>query len=167
MAIFLLIGPSGVGKTTACGIVAQKSNINVIDLDEFLKAKIGVKSLSGYLTQIGDEQFFQLSKVSIEEIESDAPSNSIIVVGAGSINLPLSHGWYQTKNLLALVGDSKIIYDRGNRQKYHQEIEGFINTEYNEARRSLYKNAGAVIDVTDKSPEEVADAIISIINIWQ
>lgn len=167
MVIFLLIGPSGVGKTTACDIVARKSNINVIDLDKFLKAKNGGKSLSAHLAQIGDEQFFEMSKEGIEEIENDASSDSIIVVGAGSINLPVSHGWYQTKNLLALIGNPQTIYERGNRQKYHPEIKGFINTEYNEARRNLYENAGSVIDVTDKSPEEVADEIIRIIKAYR
>ncbi|TWF40321.1 shikimate kinase [Chitinophaga polysaccharea] len=163
MAISLLVGPSGVGKTTACGIVAKESSIKVIDLDEFLRQKIGVKSLSAHLAEVGDEQFFTLSKEGIEEIEKDASSDLIIVVGAGSINLPVSHSWYQSKNLLALVGDPQVIYERGNRQKHHPSISGFIKTEFNEARRCLYKNAGSMIDVTFKTPEAVADEIIRII----
>ncbi|WP_143080939.1 nucleoside/nucleotide kinase family protein [Chitinophaga rupis] len=90
-----------------------------------------------------------------------------IVVGAGSINLLISQGWYQTKNLLALTGNPQIIYERGDRQKHHPEIQGSINTEYNEARRNPYENASSVIDVTDKSPEKVADEITRIIKAYR
>lgn len=163
MPTFLLIGPSGAGKTTACEIITKKSDIKIFDLDKVLKSKIGGGSLSTFHKENGDERLFEISKEAIQEIESSSEDDTIIVIGAGSINLDSSHEWYKQKNLLSLSGDAEKLYDRGNRQVHHPTIDSYINTEFKTARKSLYQSSKFCLDVTDKSPDEIADEIIKAI----
>ena len=163
MAIFLLIGPSGSGKSTSAKIVSERGDqVSVFDLDKEIKARIEGNSVSEYLRQVGDQKFFEVSKRTIEEISSNDSLHTLIVVGAGSINYLQAHEWYLKQNLISLTGDPQKIYERGNRQKYHPNIEGFIETEFNNSRKYLYENSKYVIDVTQQAPEQVADSILQI-----
>lgn len=157
----LLIGPSGVGKSTASEILESQYGIKVYDLDKVLKEKIGGASLSSHLGQIGDSKFFDFSKDAIESLSSQAKSDILIVIGAGSINYPLSHKWYSNQNLIALKGSPEVIYDRGERQVHHPQLESFVRTEYNTDRLKLYESAKETIDVTHLSPQEVADELLN------
>lgn len=160
--MYILIGPSGAGKTTACEIIAAKSDIEVFDLDKILKEKIG-GSLSSHLKQIGDVKFFELSKSIIEEIERKVHRDTIIVAGAGSINLDSSHTWYHQKCLISLTGDAEKLYIRGDRQANHPTLNSYVNTEFTPSRKRLYQNSMYCLDVTNKTPEDVAEELIAII----
>lgn len=162
MAVHLLIGPSGVGKTTACQLVSKKNIIKIYDLDKELKVRLDGGSVSNYLSQNGDENFFKFSKSTIEDIENDN-TDAIIVIGAGSINWEPGHEWYASKKLITLIGDPEILYDRGNRQVHHPTLDSYLSTEFNSARLALYKRALVSIDVTLKSPQAVADMLIEIV----
>jgi shikimate kinase len=164
MATYLLIGPSGSGKSTAAKIVAEKrGDILVCDLDKEIKKRIGRESVSEYLSGMGNEHFFEFSKRTIDEISADKSPNILIVVGAGSINYKESHEWYLRQNLIALSGNAAKIYERGDRQRFHSTLERYIDTEFNDARRNLYENSKYIIDVTEQTPEQVADSIVKAI----
>jgi len=161
MATFLLIGPSGSGKSTAAKIVSEKGDqISVFDLDKEIKKKIGGKSVSEFLNREGDEKFFEISKQVIEEISLKKSHNTLIIVGAGSINYKHSHEWYLKQNLISLTGNPQRIYERGDRQKFHPKVENYIETEFSASRENLYKNSTHIIDVTEYTPEQVADIIL-------
>ncbi len=163
MATYLLIGPSGAGKSSASEIIIQKSDIQIFDLDVVLKKKIGGGSLSAYLRDNGDQLFFSLSKETIEEIENNSICDQIVVVGAGSINLHTSHEWFKQKYLISLTGDPQILYDRGNRKMHHPSFDSYLKTEFNKNRTDLYSTANICIDVTSKSCNETAEAIIQAV----
>lgn len=163
MATFLLIGASGVGKSTAAEIVSKKTNISVFDLDKILKEKNNGESISALLPKIGDQSFFNFSKISIEEIQESNDSDCLIVIGAGSINFKPSHVWYKQQNLISLFGNPNIIYERSDRKQHHPKIEGYIESEFNPARENLYLNSKYPIDVTNLTKEMAADLIIEII----
>lgn len=163
MGTFLLIGPSGAGKTTACEIISKKSDIKIFDLDKVLKSKIGGGSLSTFHKDIGDEKLFEFSKKAIREIEDNSKGDIIIVVGAGSINFDSSHEWYKQKKLLSLTGDAEKLYERGNRKQHHKTLDSYINTEFKTTRKDLYESSKFCIDVINKSPEETAEEIMKAI----
>lgn len=162
MGTFLLIGPSGSGKSTAAKIICERrlDTISVADLDKELKRGIGGNSISEYLRNEGDRNFFEFSKRMIEEIYENGARNTLIIVGAGSVNYSPAHEWYLKQDLISLIGDPKVIYERGDRKQYHPTIEGFIQTEFSESRKYLYENAKYKIDVTKMSPDEVASKIL-------
>jgi shikimate kinase len=163
MTAFLLIGPSGIGKSTAANIVsAKEEQVSVYDLDEEIEVRIGGKRASDYLPEVGDRGFFDLSRRTIEEISAKEPNNTlIIVVGAGSINYEHAHEWYLKQNLISLTGDPQVIYERGGKEKVpDRTVDEYINTEFNDLRQNLYRNSKHIIDVTKYTPEQVADSIL-------
>ena len=166
MAAFLLIGPSGVGKTTAADSVSKmEEQVSVYDLDDEIKVRNGGKPASELLPQIGDKCFFELSQKLIEEISGNESRKVLIVVGAGSINYEAAHEWYLQQNLISLTGDPHVIYERGGRDKVPgRTIDEYIKSEYNELRQNLYKKSKYHINVANMAQEKVAESILEIVN---
>jgi shikimate kinase len=71
MTKFLLIGPTGIGKSTALKKLLKDNSIEIYDLDCLVKENVGAQSLSKYLKDFGDENFFNKSKDVIESIERE------------------------------------------------------------------------------------------------
>ena len=159
---FLLLGPSGVGKSSASKIIKLKNNsIIVYDLDEVIKEHEHVNSISNYFTEIGNEEFFNKSKDIIENYKSD--STILFVIGAGSIDYSLGHKWYRDQNTISITGDPSIIFERGNRNCFHSSLEDYIRIEFSSERVELYNNAKYIIDVSNMSEQQVANEIMSVI----
>ena len=164
MAAYLLIGPSGSGKSMASKIISERgASFSVVDLDKELKKRINGESLSNHLAAIGDKAFFEFSRDVIEEISAGESRKVLIVVGAGSINYNEGHSWYLQQNLISLIGSPIKLYERGDRKIHHPEFESYLNTEFNASRKKLYDGSNFRIDVTERTPDEVADCIIEAV----
>jgi shikimate kinase len=161
MPKFLLIGPTGVGKSTSLKILAANDSIEVYDLDYLVKENVSVSSISKYLTDFGNENFFNKSKEAIENISKEA--NVLIAVGAGSIDFVGGHEWYNDQNTIVLTGTPDIIYNRSNRKIFHTTIDRYKLSEFSDVRQKLYGNSKYIIDVTNLTPEQVAHKISTII----
>ncbi len=70
MATYLIIGPSGIGKSTALMHLSEYENVEVFDLDSLLEKEAG-KGLTEYVAELGWEGFFKKSKQVIESLKSD------------------------------------------------------------------------------------------------
>lgn len=159
--VFLLIGPSGAGKSSSSKLI---TTCDVFDLDIEIKRIMSVDSLSSFFSQKGNKEFFEISKSVITKISNYAGNRvKLIVVGAGSIDYVSAHNWYLEQNLISLIGEPNVIYNRGDRKKYHLTIEGYINSEFSEERLRLYNSAKYKIDVSKLSVQEVADKISALI----
>jgi shikimate kinase len=163
MPAYLLIGPSGVGKSSALRSVEARSKIPVYSLDEFIKGQSGSDSISSHLRIVGPKSFFEESIQGIEYIESLYNQNIIIDVGAGSIDFGPGHEWYLSRNTICLIGDPQIIYERGGRKEHHLTIKEFIASEFSSARSRLYEKAKFKIDVSYLNPEAVGLKIIELV----
>jgi shikimate kinase len=161
MVKFLLIGPSGVGKSTALKILATNNFIEICDLDCLVKENVGANSISEYLRDFGNENFFNKSKEVIESIVRE--KKVLIAVGAGSIDFVDGHQWYKDQNTIVLTGNPEIIYDRSGRQRFHPTIDGYKSSEFSPLRQKLYENSKYIVDVTILTPEQVADKVAAII----
>ena len=161
MTKFLLIGPSGIGKSAAVKKLMSDNSFEIYDLDSLLKEHVGTNSISHYLKKFKDENFFYKSKEVIENIRRD--KDVLIAVGTGSINFVSGHKWYKTQNTIALIGIPDEIYKRCNRQQYHLTVDLYKEREFSEDRQNLYYNSKHIIDVTQLTPDQVADKISEII----
>ncbi len=161
MTKFLLIGPSGVGKSTALKKLSADSTLAIHDLDNLVKENVGASSLSKYFTDFGNQNFFNKSKDAIEK--TDSQKNILIAVGAGSIDFLGGHQWYNDQNTIVLTGDPEIIYKRSDRQRFHPTCDDYNASEFSSARQKLYNNSKFIIDVTRLTPEQVVDKISEII----
>lgn len=161
MTKFLLIGPSGVGKSTTLEMFATDSSVNVFDLDEMIKNDAGITSISKYFSDFGNQNFFNKSKEAIENLYSDKVA--LIAVGAGSIDYIGGHQWYTNQNTIVLTGDPEKIYYRSDRQRFHPTLNGYILSEFSTVRQELYANARHHVDVTNLTPNQVLDEIRKIL----
>ena len=84
-------------------------------------------------------------------------------MGAGSIDFVGGHEWYKDQNTIVLNGNPEIIYTRSDRKQFHPTIDGYKSSEFSAVRQKLYNNSKYIIDVTDLTPEQVADKIGAII----
>jgi len=164
MNTFILVGPSGVGKSTAAKELKKICNISVFDLDKEMENRFNESSISTFLSRIGNKQFFDLSVDTINALVNENHCNILVVVGAGSIAYEKGLDYYRKKNLIALTGDPSAIYERGNRQKFHPEFHGYLKSEFSEYRKKLYSLAKETIDVTNLSIEQVGRELERIIN---
>jgi shikimate kinase len=161
MTKFLLIGPSGVGKSTALKALSADKSVDIFDLDELVKRNVGAASLSKYFSEVGNQNFFNKSVDAIESLQ--IKKTSLIAVGAGSIDYIDGHKWYQNQNTIVLTGNPDIIYNRSDRQRFHPTLDGYKALEFSQPRQSLYSNSKYSIDVTNLNSDQVADKIRDII----
>jgi shikimate kinase len=157
---FLIIGPSGIGKSTALNSL-NLPMWETICLDKALANDNQERSASELLNEFGMEKF---SNKSIEFIEKYTFSkNCIFDVGAGSIAFLCNHSWFIKQNTIALFGDPEIIYPRSDRQKFHSTLEFYKISEFNKNRMELYNNCKFKIDVTKLNKDQVREEIITIL----
>ena len=161
MAKFLLIGPSGVGKSTTLNKLIMDNSIEIYDLDCLIKENVGVDSVSDYFTRYGNENYFNKSKEIIKKLSRD--KNIIIDVGAGSIDFLGGHQWYKDQNTIVLTGNPDIIYYRSDRQHFHPTLDLYKSREFSQVRQKLYNNSKHIIDVTNLKPDNVVEKILTLI----
>lgn len=161
MAKFLLIGPSGIGKSTALEVLNNYDNVETFDLDSLLEKESGM-GLTEYAAKIGWEGFFEKSVEIIKSLESK--KNVVIAVGVQSIEHHAGHKWFLNQETITLTGDPNVIYARSNRELYHPTFKYYDNTEFSGFRLNLYNKTKYKIDVTNLTSQEVGESIINIIN---
>jgi shikimate kinase len=157
---FLIIGPSGIGKSTVIKNL-NLDNWETVCLDSELSKAHPRSSVSALFREIGEENF---SYKSIEFIEKYTTSkNCIFDVGAGSIAFPGNHSWYIEQNVIVLLGDAEIIYPRSDRQKEHPTIVSYKNMEFNQNRMALYNKCKFKVDVTELNEGQVREELVKIL----
>ena len=153
----LLIGPSGVGKSTVLEFLSKDNTLEVDDLDDLIKKSERITSISNYLLDVGAEKFFLKSKEVIEKL--DKHKNVLIAVGAGSLQYKKGHTWIKNQSTIVLTGDAKKIYERSNRKEFHPTFQKYKETEFSSERIMLYKSSKVIIDVTKMKKPEMAEEV--------
>ena len=159
----VLIGMRGSGKTTVAKILARKLGREFIEMDELITRKAGL-SIPGIVERYGWEKFRDIE----EEVASEVAERDNIVNAAGGgvvtreKNIPelKKNGilvWLKAsvETLVRRIGEDTarpLLVGRTQRE----DMEITLNQ-----RKPLYqKAADLAIDTEDKTPEEVAEAII-------
>jgi shikimate kinase len=162
MSKILLIGPSGVGKSSALSLLAENTELETYDMDDLIKtdpARIAKIDESADWPKL----YFQYTKEIIENMNSN--KLLIFAIGAGSIEYTGGHTWYYNKKVILLTGKPEIIYPRSNRQQFHPTYESYKSKEFSEIRKKFYQKFHQRINVNALSSEEVVVRILNFISL--
>lgn len=161
----LILGPSGVGKSAAIEEIKANPELLVFILDDAIKEQNNENSISKYFDKIGNEEFCKKSVVAIEElIKRNINCKILIDVGAGSIDWEQSADHFLRYNVIALLCDKEVLYNRvKGRGKDERTFEQYIQSEFKPHKATIYENANHKIDTTQLAPDEVANEIIKIL----
>lgn len=163
----ILIGMSGVGKTTVGLELSKEINYGFIDIDMYIEGKMN-KSIDDIFEKHGEEYFRDLEEKVLSKCKNK--KNTIISTGAGIVT---------SRNIPVLKELGLIIYLKGNISTLHKNIlrdklnirpllkVKNIEKKLMEAYSMRFKNYELVsdyqIDVDNLTKEKIVSNIVKVI----
>src|SRR5215213_2817355 len=126
--IILLVGPSGVGKSTTCGLLSSEHSIPTYETDSLIAKKRNIEHISRYKADIGDEPFFEETKLVIEELN---PIDSYVIVDVGAGSLDFGVDWYMQYHRICLMNNPENIWHYTG----HPDMEDYTTINFNTGRQ--------------------------------
>lgn len=172
--IISLLGYMGSGKSHISKILSKKINFNLIDLDQKISEQEGC-SIAEIFENKGELYFRKLEKKILEEI-LNTEENIILSVGGGTPvyyqNIDTLNAKSSTIFLRASVGT---LTERINKQKQKRPLVANISEEdlpefiakHLFERNPFYHQAKHIVSTDGKSPDEIMNEIISILDLHQ
>ena len=162
---YLIIGPSGVGKSSAIQLIDSREELSKFTLDSVIKAHNDEPSCSKYFDKIGNEMFFKKSIESIGRLtQENSGKNILIDVGAGSFDWEGCTDTFLKYQIISLTGDKEVLHKRIlNRQGEKRNFEQYVGSEFKPHKTLLYEKAMFRIDTTKLDSKDVAEQIIQIV----
>ncbi len=163
--LFLVIGPSGVGKSSALKIIKSYGDISVFFLDDEIRENNGESCISKYLEQIGNKKFFRESIDLIEQIKGESESSIILIdVGAGSIDWEGCIDDFLNYQIIVLTADKQVLYSRiCNKQNNARSFDEYVASEFKPHKLDLYNKAKYLINTTNLNSIDTAVEIEKIV----
>ncbi len=162
-----LIGYMGSGKSTVGKELSAHLNWEYVDLDQFIENQ-HQKTISEIFFRDGEIKFRKYERESLNKI-LNSEKNSVISLGGGT---PAYYDNMQLINELSfsvyLRMTPKELIKRLENEKHirpllshlrDEDLPEFIAKHLFE-RRNFYENAQFILDVKEKSPQEIAEEII-------
>jgi shikimate kinase len=168
----VLIGYRGTGKTTVARLVAERLNWPACDSDEQIEELAG-KSIAEIFRADGEEAFRALEAQAVETLSKR--DCCVVALGGGAV--------LRAENRQAIARQGKVVWLAASPETLWQRIQADDNTA---ARRPNLTAAGGIseiiatlalrdpiyrqcadleVDTTDKTPCQVADAILAGVDI--
>ena len=172
--VILVIGASGVGKTTVCKFLTEQSisiKFKHIDLDDYFRRFKKMK-VTEYFVKVGYKRFWEESYRYIKRHydrhiarnKVDSETTLLIDIGAGSIfdhkSIRLTDEFFT----LLLTADPEYLFEREKCKNNHKELGYFKFMEFSRERENLYKNCDIKVDVSYLDVKQVADVVYN--KIW-
>jgi shikimate dehydrogenase len=159
----VLIGMRGSGKTTAGRILARKLGRELVEMDELIAQKVGL-NIAEIVERHGWERFRDIE----EEVASEVAERDNIVNAAGGGVVTREKNVQELKRngiSVWLKAGVDTLLERTKEDSQRPLLVGKTQREDMEItlnqRKALYhKAADLIIDTENKTPEEVASAII-------
>jgi shikimate kinase len=178
--VFLVIGASGVGKSTVCRHLSEtypyilsdeKRKYKHIDLDEYF-ARYKKMKVSEYFNKVGFKKFWEESykyikthyKRHLARKKNNPNTILLIDVGAGSTLDYKSINLTKEFNTILLTADPEYLFEREKCKNNHKELGYFKWMEFSNERNNLYKNCNLKIDVSYLSVAQVSKVVDDKIN---
>ena len=161
-----LIGMMGSGKTCIGELLAKLLNMSFVDTDEQI-IKSEKTSINQIFAQKGETYFREIETATLKNILNF--NNQIISTGGGIIKSDENLSLLKEKSVVFyLKASPDILFERikNNKERPLLNVENMkdkIKTILQE-RISQYEKAQYIIVTDDKSPIEIANEIIGIIN---
>ncbi|MCX5389541.1 shikimate kinase [Streptomyces sp. NBC_00094] len=164
--LVVLVGPMGSGKSTVGALLAERLGAPYRDTDADIVAAEG-REISDIFVEDGEEHFRALERAAVRE--AVATHEGILALGGGAVldadtrallsGLPVAYLSMDVDEAVRRVGlnTARPLLAVNPRRQWRELME---------ARRPLYTEVARVVVATDdRTPEEVADAILSALDL--
>lgn len=161
--MIVLVGFMGAGKTTVGALIAARTGLPFVDVDEVIEAESGVSVAEVFSTR-GEAEFRALEKEAVERVLSGPPS--VVAVGGGALGDPATCvvlEWHDVVYLDVSYGEAmrRIGRDPGRPMLAIEDPRALY-----ERRRSTYERVARHSMMTDgRSPDEVADLVLAAVGL--
>ncbi|MFE8940218.1 shikimate kinase [Streptomyces sp. NPDC007872] len=164
--LVVLVGPMGSGKSTVGALLAERLGAPYRDTDADIVAAEG-REISDIFVEDGEEHFRALERAAVAR--AVAEHEGVLALGGGAVldvgtrgllaGLPVAYLSMDVEEAVRRVGlnTARPLLAVNPRRQWRELME---------ARRHLYNEvARAVVATDDRTPEEVADAVLSALEI--
>lgn len=165
----VLIGLRGSGKSTVGRLLAQRLGWDFFDTDLMVQERTGI-SIREMFEKHGEAEFRKHESAAV--LECAARSNAVIATGGGAILNPLNTDAIKKDGFVAhLSANPEVLWQRiSHDQTSIESRPKLIPNAFSgidELKKLMLARAGAYahardveVDVEERSPEEVADAVL-------
>lgn len=161
----VLVGFMGSGKSTVGKFLSEKLSLSLVDLDSIIVERTGL-SIPQIFKEKGEEFFREKEReLLLEKLKGN--SSFILSTGGGAPayknNMEIINS-YATS--VFLYADFKTLYSRisGDENRPLASLDEVRLRELYQKRFPFYRKAHFTVDTSGKSPEQVADEIILLLN---
>ena len=171
--IVLVVGPSGVGKSSTCDLAARHfPQVVFRDLDGlaarygFEKGIIQEVRASQLFGKIGPERYLEVGLQSINKLTAEFPNKHLVIdVGAGFQVAPNAIKLHLEYPIIAITASLDAAYQRivQNRED-KRSINHDKRDEFSPHRVAVYNSAQHKIDTTDATPEQSGVEFIQVLD---
>ena len=164
----VLIGLMGSGKSAIGRTIAKTLARRFIDTDRYLERKVG-KTIAEIFEQDGESQFRAYEKEVIKKVSQYI--GIVIATGGGAIKDPENFKYLKESGwIIALYASPETLYNRisGKRTRpllLNQDDPVKKLEEIQNERKTIYAKADFQVDTENKEINQIADEIISLLNI--
>lgn len=168
MRNIVLIGMSGVGKTTIGKYIAKKLNMTFIDTDDIIITKVG-STIAEIFNNYGEDYFRELEKQVVDEVSRY--DNVVITTGGGVVLNRSNIDNLRNNGVIFLLQASlntlynnlkKDVKDEHRPLLKGLDLRSRLEKLYNERKAFYLSSADFIIKVDGKSVNEIGDEIIFI-----
>lgn len=164
----ILTGFMGTGKTTVGKLLAEKMGLQFMDLDEEISRCTG-QSIPEFFAQWGEAAFRELESQMLREILRQ--ERLVLATGGGTLlrdeNRKLCE---QAGTVVCLTCDLEVLQRRlDNKEMSYRPLlmndnpKGTL-VELWERRREVYRKIFWQVDTSSKSPQQIADTVLGLVN---
>ncbi len=164
----VLVGFMGVGKGRTARALADKTGMYAVDCDDLIESRAN-KKIKKIFKQDGETCFRELERKTANWLEENV-TNSVVSTGGGFINVPninrIGTVVYLHSGFDTIISSIKSHPNAARKIKKRPLLADMDKAErlYHE-RLPIYRKISDIeVDVAEKSSEEVAELILSLLN---
>lgn len=166
----VLIGMSGVGKTTIGKYIAEKNNMEFMDTDDIIVSNNN-NSIDNIFETYGEGYFRDLEREVTEDISNN---KGMVISTGGGVVLDKQNIYNLKKNgivfLLSATIDNifdnmKSSYKRDDKRpllKDSSDLKQSLKKLYEDRKQLYFSSADYIVDVDNRKVSQIGDEIVSI-----